>query len=206
MHSLAGTKSYVVGSGSDFNLINHNGSKVRLSIYVAESSFSKLGMEYYFVGGDFSRVEVWQRFNLGIGVKSLSLDEGYVLSSEMKKPEIMTRDFMENNKKGVQIDDFMFSDEAELEKFKVGLESVEVPAGKILCSHYRKARGDQTVDFWISDKAGAIGLVKLTSNGANNKDHDFKLELLSLLKNVRPKINPKEAVPLTDKGRMFIGK
>jgi len=100
----------------------------------------------------------------------------------------------------------MFSDEAQLDKFKVGLESVEVPAGKILCSHYRKARGDQTVDFWISDKAGAIGLVKLTSKGVNNKDHDFKLELLSLLKNVKPKINPKEAVPLTDKGRMFIGK
>jgi len=26
-------------------------------------------MEYYFVGGDFSKVEVWQRFNLGLGEK-----------------------------------------------------------------------------------------------------------------------------------------
>jgi len=45
---------------------------------------------------------------------------------------------MQNNKNGVQIDDFMFSDEAELEKYKVGLESVEVPAGKFFALIIKK--------------------------------------------------------------------
>lgn len=200
----AGTKDYTVGSGSEFMFSGEKGEKINLSIYFTESSFTRLGVEYFFSTGSILGVEAWQQYILGINDKGLSMEEGYIQSPEMKKPEIMTKEFRENNVNGVKVEDFFFTKESEIEKYKIGMETLEVPAGAILSTHYRKQRAEQTVDFWISDKAGAIGLVKLVSKGSN--DQNYKIELQSLLKNVKAKINPKQAVPLTEKGRMFLGK
>lgn len=203
--SFAGTKEYTPGTGSEFKFTSENGEKVNLSIYITESSFSKLGVEYFFSTSGLIQTQVWQQFIMGIADSGLSLDNGYVLSSDMKAPEIMTKEFRENNGNGVDVQDFFFSKSSEIEKFKMGVEKIEVPAGNITTTHYQKKRGDQTVDFWISDNAGAIGLVKLVSKGKPNTNHNYKIELASLLKNVKAKIKPSEAVPLTDKGRMFLG-
>lgn len=204
--AIAGTKEYVVGQGSEFKFYDSKETNVNLSIYVSESSFSKLGIEYYFSTNDLLSTQVFQQYTMGLGAKTLSLDKGYIMSSDMKKPEIMTEEFMHQNDKGVRIDDFFFSKESELEKYKIGMESVEVPAGTVLCSHYKKNRDDQVIDFWISDKAGAIGLVKLVSKSEKNPNNNYKIELQGLIKNIKAKINPNEAVPLTDMGRMFLGK
>jgi hypothetical protein len=202
--TFAGTKEYIPGTGSEFKFTSENGEKVNLSIYITESSFSRLGVEYFFSTNGLIQTQVWQQFIMGIADSGLSLDNGYVLSSDMKVPEIMTKEFRENNDNGVNVQDFFFSQSSEIEKFKIGVEKIEVPAGSITTIRYQKKRGDQTVDFWISDKAGAIGLVKLVSKGKPNSNHNYKIELATLLKNVKAKINPKEAVPLTDKGRMFL--
>ena len=196
--------NYVVGEGSEFKMYSEKTEPVYLSIYITESSFTKLGVEYYFAAGGIFGVEVWQQFGLGLQNKILSLDEGYILSNKMKKAEIMTPEFLKNNKNGVQIEDFFFSKMGDIEKFKIGVEKVEVPAGNITCTHYQKMRDDQTVDFWISDKAGALGLVKLVSKGKTNKNHNYRIELQSLIKNVKAKIKKSEAVPLTEKGRLFL--
>ena len=196
--------NYVVGEGSEFKMYSEKTEPVNLSIYVTESSFTKLGVEYYFAAGGIFGVEVWQQFGLGIQDKTLSLDEGYILSNNMKKTEIMTPEFLKNNKGGVQIEDFFFSKISEIEKFKIGIEKIEVPAGHITCTHYQKMRDDQTIDFWISDKAGAMGLVKLISQGKKDKKHNYRIELQALIKNVKAKINKKEAVPLSEKGRLFL--
>ncbi len=200
---FAGTKEYTVGTGSEFQFTGENGENINLNIYITQSSFTKLGVEYFFASGGILGIKAWQQFIMGIGDKGLSLEEGYVMSPEMKQPEIMSKEFRENNEKGVKVEDFFFSKESEIEKFKIGMETIEVPAGQILTTHYQKKRSEQTVDFWISDKAGAIGLVKLVSKGL--KDHNYKIELLSLLKNVKSKIDPIKAVPLTEKGKMFLG-
>ena len=200
----AGTKEYLVGSGSEFKFQGDQGENIKLSIYFTESSFTKLGVEYFFSTGGFLGVEAWQQYILGITDKGMSLEEGYLQSPEMKKPEIMTREFRENNDNGVKVEDFFFTKEADIEKFKLGMETIEVPAGSLLSSHYQKVRDKQVIDFWISDKAGAIGLVKLVSKGSKNQN--YKIELLSLLKNVKAKIIPKNAVPLTEKGKAFLGK
>ena len=202
----AGTKEYVVGTGSEFQLTAENEAKVTLSIYVTESSFTKLGIEYFFSTGGFLGVQAWQQYILGITSQGLSLEEGYIQSPEMKNPEIMTKAFRENNENGVQVEDFFFSKQADIDKYRIGIESIEVPAGTILSTHYQKKKDEQTVDFWIADKAGAIGLVKLISKGSKDKNHNYTIELISLLKNVKTKINPKNAVPLTEKGKMFLGK
>lgn len=197
-------KDYIVGSGSEFKLTDNNEKKVSLSIYVSESSFTKLGVEYFFSTGGFLGVEAWQQFHFAIQDKGLSLESGYIQSADMKKAEIMTKDFMNNNEKGVKIEDFIFTKDSEIEKYKIGTEIIEVPAGSMNATHYQKKRDNQTVDFWISDKAGVIGLVKLVSQGTG--EQNYKIELESLIKNVKTKINPKEATPLTDKGRIFLGK
>ncbi len=196
--------NYVVGEGSEFKMYSEKTEPVNLSIYVTESSFTKLGVEYYFAAGGIFGVELWQQFGLAIQDKTLSLDEGYILSNNMKKAEIMTPEFLKNNKGGVQIEDFFFSKMGEIEKFKIGIEKIEVPAGYITCTHYQKMRDDQTIDFWISDKAGAMGLVKLISQGKKDKNHNYRIELQALIKNVKAKINKKEAVPLSEKGRLFL--
>lgn len=201
---FAGTKEYIVGNGSEFKLTLKKGEVVNLSIYFTESSFTKLGVEYFFSTGGLLGVQAWQQYLLGIADKGLSLDQGFIQSADMKNPEIMTKEFMENNENGVNVEDFFFSKEADIEKLKIGMETIEVPAGSILSTHYQKKRAAQTVDFWISDKAGSIGLVKLISNGSANQN--YTIELMSLLKNVKPKIVPKNAVPLSEKGKMFLGK
>ena len=195
---------YEIGSGSQFKLTNKNDDPINISIYFTESSFTKLGIEYFFSTSTLFSVQAWQQYRMGITPKGLSLEEGYIQSPEMTKPEIMTKEFLNNNENGVNVEDFFFTKEADIEKFKIGLESIEVPAGAILSNHYQKKRAGQTVDFWISEKAGAIGLVKLISKG--NTSQTYKIELMSLLKNVKAKINPKAAVPLTEKGKMFLGK
>jgi hypothetical protein len=196
--------NYVVGEGAEFKMYSEKTEPVFLSIYITESSFTKLGVEYYFAAGGIFGVEVWQQFGLGLQNKTLTLDEGYILSNNMKNAEIMTPEFLKNNKSGVQIEDFFFSSASEIEKYKLGIEKVEVPAGNITCTHYQKTRDDQTVDFWISDKAGALGLVKLISKGKTNKNLNYRIELQSLIKNVKAKINKNRAVPLTEKGRLFL--
>jgi hypothetical protein len=206
-NSFSATKNYTVGSGSEFLFTSAKNEKINLSIYISESSFTQLGVEYFFsTNGSLFNTSVWQQYKLGIKDSGLSLDEGYIQSSNMTKPEIMSADFLKNNPDGVEISDFFFSKESDIEKYKIGLEKIEVPAGSVVTTHYKKSRNGQNIDFWISDSAGAIGLVKLVSTGAKNKDQDYKIELQSLLKNVKAKINPKDAVPLTDKGRLFLGK
>jgi hypothetical protein len=193
---------YTVGTGSEFKFTPDQGESAALSIYITDSSFTKLGVEYFLSAGSFIKTELWQQFHLGLGQSVLTLDDGYILTAEMTKPEIMTKDFIGNHSDGVNVEDFFFSKGSAIEKFKIGIEKVEVPAGSITCTHYKRSNNGQSVDFWISDKAGDIGLVKLISKG--NVNQNYKIELMSLLKNVKAKIDPLQAVPLTEKGKSFL--
>ena len=195
---------YVIGSGSEFKMTTNKGESADLSIYITDSSFTKLGVEYFFsAGGSFLKTEVWQQFHLGLGGSRLTLDDGYILSDDMKRPEIMNKEFIASKSDGVNVEDFFYSKSSDIEKFKIGEEKIEVPAGTLLTTHYKKANNGQIVDFWVSDKAGAIGLVKLISNG-RTANQNYRIELMSLLKNVKAKINSTEAVPLTEKGKFFL--
>ena len=204
---LIQAKDYTIGTGSEFKFNSEKSGNVNLSIYITESSFTRLGIEYFFsTTTSIIPVQLWQQFQLGLKDHGITLDGGYIQSDQMKKAETMSRDFLDNNPEGVNISDFFFSKQSDIDKYKIGIETQEVPAGSILATHYRKTHADQTVDFWISDKAGEIGLVKLQSKGKTNKDHDYTIELMSLLKNVKAKINPKEAVPLSEQGKALLSK
>lgn len=190
--AMSTTKDYVIGSGSEFKYTGSNGENVKLSIYIAESTFNKLNVEYYFTTNGLLKTENWQQYALSKSDNGLAIEQGFNLTPEMKKPQIMDREFTEANNKGVKVDDFMFNKESDIEKYKIGYETLEVPAGSIKCTHYKKSRDKQIIDFWISDDAGAIGLVKLVSDGTS--EQKYKIELTALLKNVKPKIDPKTAI------------
>ncbi len=191
LQELALGKGFNVGEGSLFQYTSAQGERADLSIYISESSFTKLGVEYYFITRDLIKSEMWQQyiFKMDNG-KSLNLENGYLFSSEMKAPEKIKKEMLNVNEGGVRLEDFFFSSMADLEKFKVGFEKIEVPAGIISTQHFQKKKGEQVIDFWISDNAGVIGLVKLVSKGPNNSKHNYTVELKSLLKNVKPKIIP----------------
>jgi hypothetical protein len=202
--SFAFAHEYKVGSGNKYDFTMKSGAKAELNIYVSESSFSKLGIEYHFISKGLIQTQMWQQFIFKIVDKEpLAIEAGYVKTQELPSPETLTSDYLYVNK-GVQVNDFMFSKKSEIEKFKLKNELIEVAAGDVVATHYRKKNGGQTVDFWISDEAGAIGLVKLVSDNPQNPNQQYTIELKSLIKNVKPTIDPKKAVPLSEKGKSVL--
>lgn len=206
MMSCSFSSDFEVGAGSKYQMEMRDGGKAEVSIYITENKFGSLGVEYFTTSKEsLMTVKMWQQFILGMEPGSpIFIKSGYIKIPELNKPEKLTSEYLNVND-GVRVDDFLFSDPKELEKFRVGQESVEVPAGKVSALHYRKKRGDQIVDFWISNEAKPISLIKLTSKG-KKPTHNYKLELVELLKNVERTIDPSQAVPLSEKGKSFLPK
>ncbi len=203
--TLVQASGFEVGSGSKYKMTMQEGPSADVSIYITENKFGSLGVEYFISAGVLMPVQMWQQFILGMEPGSpILVKAGYVKVPELKKPEKLTSAYLNVNN-GVRVDDFLFSDPKQLEKFRVGQEKVEVPAGSVMAIHYRKKRAGQIVDFWISDSAKPIALIKLTSKG-KKATHNYTLELMELLKNVKRTIDPKDSVPLTEKGKSYLPK
>lgn len=197
---------FVPGSGSNFDFYTE-GQKVNLNIYIANRNTSDLSVEFHFGAGGIIPVNMYQQFKFELNSQGspLEITKGYIKTQTSKSPEIMTKDFFKQNK-GVQVEDFLFSKREEIEKFFIGNEMIEIPAGSIMTRHYRKVNNGQTVDFWIAEKVGPISLVKLESKSETNKHANYKIELASLLRNVKPMIDPSKAVPLTEETSKILTK
>ncbi len=195
---------FVKGAGAKYIMKSGNIGKAYMAIYFAKSDPGHLAIEYYINSIDsIIPVKLWQQFTLARPADSgIKVVAGYILDEHLKKPQKMTSEHLKGTE-GVLIDDFLFKKRSELSKFLVAKEIVEVPAGSVQADHYRKNRNGQIVDFWISPKAGAMGLIKLISKG-KKASQNYTLELLSLLKNVAAKIDPKKSILLNDKGRALL--
>lgn len=202
---LAIAESFQKGTGSQFVMTAKGQSKVDLNIYVSESSFTRLGIEYYFaVGNGLFKTQMWQQYIFKIVDNGpLNIEAGYIKTPELDKSETLTEEYFHTNK-GVQVNDFIFSKRSEINKYKIGQETIEVPAGSLIATHYQKKNNGQTVDFWISDIVKPIGLVKLISRNPKISKQNYLIELKSLLKNVKSEIDPKKSVPLSKKGKELL--
>ena len=100
---------------------------------------------------------------------------------------------------GLEMNDFLFANKQQIARWEVGKETIEVEAGKVEATHYRQTMGDRTFDYWLSDSARPIGLVKLECKGTKESD-TYKVSLTSLLKHVGRKINPAKATAMTQQG------
>lgn len=200
-------ESFPEGKGSLYQLeVQGQKIPVNVSIYVAKSTKDSVSIEYFLSSREsLMPIEMWQQFEITPSTSGTKVTKGYVQTKELKNPETLTGEYL-NGFDGVKVNDFLFSDEKDINKNKVGVESVEVPAGKDEATHYRTVSGNQTIDYWISDSAKPIGLVKLVSKHPSDEKKNYKLELTSLMKNVKAYIEPGKAVPLSATGKSLLAK
>jgi hypothetical protein len=85
----------------------------------------------------------------------------------------------------------------------LGQEKLQTPAGAVTCSHFRLERSGQQLDFWVSDAARPIGLVRMVSVGKKSNEN-YKLELEELLSGVAAKIDPVKAGPLSEEMKSIL--
>lgn len=201
-------EKFPVGSGSKFKMeMASGGTPIDVAIYVASNKASSVNIEYFIeTQSGFVAINMWQQFEIDLGSGfGAQIKAGYVKTKELPKPEIMTSEYLVGGN-GVQVNDFLFNDPKVLEKNKVGNETIQILAGETKTSHYRTSNNGQTVDYWISDEAKPIGLVKLTSKHLKDNNQNYSLELAGLMRNVKPMIDPATAVPLTNAGKSFLVK
>ena len=193
-------QSFPVGKGSEFKMEVTGQGAVSVSIYVTAAGQNTVSLEY-FIESKETMIQMWQQFQIKIEGQA-KVTDGYVYTKDLKAPEKMTDNYLKGFD-GVQVNDFLFSDQKTLDKNKVGEETVNIPAGDTTATHYRTTDNGQTVDYWISADAKPIGLVKLTSKG-KTPNQNYTLGLVSLMNNVKATIEPAKSVPLTDKGKAFL--
>lgn len=201
------SESFTPGKGTLYQLeVKAQKIPIDVSIYVASATASSVSIEYFISSREgLLPVEMWQQFEIAPSPSGTKVLRGYVQTKELKNPETLTGDYL-NGFDGVKVNDFLFSNEADINKNKIADEMVQVPAGKDKAAHYRTTSNGQTIDYWISPSAKPIGLVKLVSTHPTDEKKNYTLALTSLMKNVKPYIDPAKAVPLTELGKSFLAK
>ena len=199
--------SFPAGKGANYRVkMRQDTTPIDLSIYVAGTRVDSVHIEYFMEAKGIIPVQMWQQFEIGVTKSGAEVRKGYVFTKETPNPEIMPADYLKGAAGGIQVNDFMFADKAQLEKDKVGVEMVEIAAGSTKATHYRVNNNGQTVEYWISDDAKPMGLVMLVSKSPKNENQNYSLELVSLMENVKAKILPEKAVSLTEKGKALLAK
>lgn len=195
------------GSGAEYQLKFKDSTAANISIYLADVQNKTMSIEYFFNNSaGLIPINFWQQYQVKKeGSGPIELINGYVYAPEFKAPEKITKEYFNVNK-GVEVNDFLFTKKGEIQKFYLGDEEVTVPAGTVKASHYRKSKNGQTIDFWISEVARPIGLIKLVSQQVGNPTNNYQLELTSLVKNVKATIDPKQAKPLSKYGKAYLAK
>ena len=193
------------GSGSEYTLKMQD-SIAQLSIYITDKKKDFVNVEFHFGTSGLWISNMWQQFKLDIRQgSSIGISQGFIKTGKDKPVEKMIREQFELNT-GVQVHQFLFSEKTEIQKDFIGVETVELPAGTIQAEHYRKVSDGQTVDFWISSKVKPIGLVKLVSKSKIKSTNNYSIELSSLLKNIKPAIDPLKAAEMSQKSKEMFKK
>lgn len=201
------SESFPAGKGSTYKIkMRQDTTPIFLSLYVAGTRVDSVHIEYFMETKSLVPVQMWQQFEIGVSTSGASIRKGFIQTKDLTNPETMPMEYLRGASGGIQVNDFLFADKAKLEKDKVGIETVEIAAGSTKATHYRVSNNGQTVDYWISDEAKPMGLVMLVSKSEKNENQNYSLELTGLMENVKAKILPEKAVPLTDKGKSMLAK
>lgn len=180
---------FTVGSGSEFRFKSGpHSAAFPLSIYIVQSSFNRLKVEYHFADtASLLPSQQWQQYEFKRDQDNkMKIVSGRSLASG--ESQVKKIDLQVNQGKGVEISQFLFGHSETQSNLFVKKELVEVPAGQVEAKKYEVSKNGQTVQFWISDQAKPIGLVKLVSRNPQNTKQNYSVELQSLIKSVSPKI------------------
>lgn len=199
-------KKYTQGSGAQFAM-DLQGTKTEITMSVAYSTKNKMALEIYMnAQNDFLPLEVWQQFHLSPNGRKLMVTDGYVLNKLIgEQPQRLTAEYLKGYEGGLKMETFLISSKKDLNKHFIKEETIQVPAGKVKAKKYKVHQNGQTIYYWLSDQAKPFGLVKLIST-SKKKDQNYNLELTKLVRNVRRRIEPNQAIPLNKVGRSFLPK
>lgn len=202
------SQNFPAGYGASYRIkIKKESNPINLSIYVAGTKVDSVNVEYFMETKSIFPIQVWQQFEIGINEKAtVDIKKGFILTKDLSIPEIIPIEYLKGVSGGIQVSNFLFRDKAQLNKDKIGEEIVEIAAGTTKATHYRTSSNGQTIDYWISFNAKPIGLVMLISKSEKNEHQNYAIELTNLIENVKPKINPENAVPLSEKGKSLLAK
>lgn len=192
-----------LGAGAKYEM-SFQGQVADIAMAVVSSSSQRTDIEIYM--STMGTLQMWQRFHLKKASSGgLKVSDGYIYFKKLPRPQRLTDAYLRGYSDGAQMHDFLFADKRSIEKYKVSSGKVTVKAGQVKATQYRVLSNGQTVEFWISDEAKPLGLVKLISSG-NKPKQNYSLEMTTLIKGVKAKIDPKRAEPLNKKGRSFLPK
>jgi hypothetical protein len=187
------------GGGSRFKLhFQGSSSDMHVGLMKVDPAAQKVVLEV-FAKSDYTE-PMWQQFIIGMKGDRPAIEAGYVQVGS-RSPMILTAQYLAGTD-SLDINMFLLT-EAELRDGKqkhiqrLGQEKVTTAAGAVMSTKYQMERPDQKLEFWLSDEARPIGLIRLVSTGKKT-EQNYRLELEELLSGLAPKINPAKAVPLTD--------
>lgn len=199
--------SFPAGTGAAYKVkMKKDPTPILLSIYVAGTRVDSVHIEYFMETKGLVPVQMWQQFEIGVSANGAEVRKGYVQTKELTDAEVMPVEYLKGAQDGIKVNDFLFSDKKILDKDKIGVEMVEVAAGTTKATHYRTTGNGQTVDYWISDDAKPMGLVMLVSRSATQENQNYSLEMVNLIRDIKAKILPEKAVPLSAKGKGLLAK
>ncbi len=193
------------GGGSRFKMhFQGSTSDMHVGLIKVDPAAGKVVLEV-FAKADFTE-PMWQQFIISMKAERPAIEAGYVQVGS-RSPMTLTAQHLAGTE-SLDVNMFLLT-EAELRDGKqkniqrVGQEKITIPAGTVLSTRYKVERPDQKLEFWISDEARPIGLIRLVSTGKKT-EQNYRLELEELLSGLAAKINPTKAVPLTDEVRKMI--
>lgn len=190
---------YTKGNGQIYNLKSKGFPDSVVTIYNAAVEKEDLWVEFYIESGNgILKTGIWQQFQFNAKENSsLVLKAGYILSQEMTNPQKLNEKHLHGSS-SLNMSQFLIKNKNEIKKYFIKDEEISVPAGTVLSSLYQVEGSGQKVRFWIAKESSPLVMIKLVST-AEKKANNYKMELLSLAKNVKIKIDPKKAVSLSPK-------
>lgn len=195
---------YTVGTGNKY-LLTVGQDLSDVTIFFVESTPQKLTVEIYIeskTDNPSLQVKMWQQFQLGLVNGKVSILKGIMKIPQIGKPQILPNEYLQGYD-GVQMKSFLISSESQLNGKKVTTENVTANGKTFSSTHYRHGENNQQVDFWISDEAKPLGLVKMSSKGGA-LGMNYTMEYRGSATGVKSGINPAEAEPLNDMAKAFL--
>jgi hypothetical protein len=195
------------GNGSRFSLQSQGSTfDMNVGLVKVDVAASRAVIEIY--ASDQFSDPLWQQFALEVKGDRPSVESGYIQVGN-KAPMVLTKQYL-SGIGNLDVGMFLVS-EADLragtskDLKSLGQETITSAAGQVKCLHYRVEKGGQTLDFWASDEAKPIGLVRMISTGKKKEDN-YQLELKELLSGIAAKIDPAKAGPLSDEMKAILTK
>lgn len=195
---------YKIGSGNKY-VLNLNGDPYEVVIAFVDSTDQKTVIEVFMqakAGSTKMDIQMWQQFHLGFVNEKINIIKGILQIPQIGKPQVLPNEYLQGGS-GVQMKSFLIGSQNEIGGKKINVEKLSMGGQTFESTHYRHVENGQTIDFWLSDDAKPIGLVKLSSAGGGS-GMNYSMNYLATVSGVKAHIKESDAEPLNDIAKSFL--